>query len=198
MQTVHIEELFMIGGRTLQNYRFIVAGLAPALSANMEIASLGAAVAALSIPEHCAPDRLDLLLAKTLRQSAGVIPIAGCTIEVPDLDGFSGGVLGETAQEPLDAGGELEKLAGGWTLLTFPGSPGMACDTEIAHIPDSVRTVCTLGKADDKAIVSLAAFSQSAGASRSIAITDGSGAGACGAALIRKGSQLKLWRLKEV
>lgn len=198
MRTACIGELFMVGGRTVQNCRFILAGLASDQIENNGIARLGACIATLSFPEQCGPHRLDMMLAEAVLPLKGVAPIVGCTIEVPGIAGLSGGILGSTEKEPCSAAGESEQLPDGWSLLTFPGSPGIACDSNLNDAPDWVLEMCTSDKPNADTIYGLSSYSHHVRATRCIAITDGSGPEASGAALIRKGGRIILWRLDEM
>ena len=197
MRLVRIDELFMLSGHSIQNYPFIIVGLVRNTATQQEFHEIASSISSLTFPERCSPVELDLLLAGRLALVSRYLIIAGCTIHLPHVMGFSGGVLGDPMDQPIHAESIWEYLSNGWTLLTFPESPGMACDSLLTDIPNAVILRSKAGVPDHNTLLSLSRYSEIAGAQRCIAITDGSGVGAVGAALIRKGSQMAVWRLEE-
>ncbi len=117
-------------------------------------------------------------------------------MHVPATPGFSGGVLGDPASSPQSAGGLIESLRPSWSLVAFPGGPGMALSIDLPVIPAAVRAICAAHIPDYRTLRHLSAYA--CAAKKFIAITDGSGPGSCGAVLIRNKRQVALWRLEEV
>jgi hypothetical protein len=186
MELLKIDELFMLRGQSMQNYPFIIVGLVKHTLTHQEFHEIGLAISSLTFSGECSPVQLDLLLANKLALVSGYLSIAGCTMHLPHSAGFSGGVLGDPSNPPSHAESILENISNGWTLLTFPESPGMACDSLLPDIPNAIILRCKTGVPDHNTLLSLSLYSEMAGAKRCIAITDGSGVGAVGAALIRK------------
>lgn len=198
MQVRRLDDLWLLSGYTRQNYPFILTGYAASPQAYSEIFNAGLAMKALAIPEACHPVTLDLLLANLLQAMAGTFPVAGCTISVPGVPGASGGVLGDPASTPASSAGLIEDLSMPWSLVTFSGGPGMAQNIKLSSLPVSVKSLCTSTIPDHSTLEQLSVYTKSIGADKFIAITDGSGPGACGAALIRSRAQKILLRLEEV
>lgn len=198
MQVCRIEELWILAGHTRQDYPFILTGCITNQQSYHQIFNIGLNMSVLTLPASCPPVELDLLLASILQPLAGSVVIAGCTIHVPGVPGFSGGVLGDPAGNPCSAGGLIENLNNSWSLVTFPGGPGMAQNVTISQLPLSIRALCTDAVRDHNTLQHLSAYTKSIGADKFIAVTDGSGPAAHGAALIRNKSQNVLWRLEEV
>lgn len=191
-------DLLMLGSRTSQDYPFILAGRSPDEQVHKLFVALGLQLQSLQIPVACDPVALDCLLADQLQSLAGATFLAGCTLQVPGIAGFSGGVLGDPGQSARSAGGWIERLDNGWSLLTFPGGPGMAADREVAALPARVETACTESTPDHNTLISLSDYLAQLGAGSMLGITDGSGPLACGAAIIRQGKQTEVWRLADL
>lgn len=198
MRICHIDDLWILAGRTRQDYPFILAGCGSVLQGYRQIFDVGRSMESLTVPGSCHPVQLDLLLAAMLQPMAGSFAVAGCTISIPGITGFSGGVLGDPADSPSSSEGLAETLKTPWSLITFPGGPGMAQNVRLSCLPFPVKALCTKTVPDHSTLEQLSAYTKSIGADKFIAVTDGSGPGACGAALIRSASQEVLWRLEEV
>ena len=112
--------------RTQQGYPYIAAGCVSIKGKIPFVLDLGRKLRFLAAPEACHPVSLDLLLAELLQPLADSFVMIGCTIGIPDVPGFSGGVLGNPGISPRSAEGFMEKLEDDWTLITFPGGPGLA------------------------------------------------------------------------
>ena len=197
MRIVKIEDVFMAGGFTVQKYPYIIAGVLANLKSGAAVFSLCGRLAETSFPPELSPSGLDRLLADRLIMLAGKCVIAGCTIKVPGVAGLAGGVLGDPGDQPRGAEGQTDLLACGWRLLTFPGGPGMAWEQnsrELAPLLRDEKGTCP----DSELITKWAAIAQACGEGRCIAISDGSGAGADGAALIACRSKVLVWRLSEL
>ncbi|MBP1764050.1 MAG: hypothetical protein H6Q65_1108 [Firmicutes bacterium] len=198
MQLGRMEDLWILAGRTRQAYPFILAGCLSAPQSDRKIFDLALAIHSLSIPAACHPVTLDLLLANSLQTAATPFSLAGCTIQVPGVPACSGGILGDPNSSPASAGGLIESLPGQWSLVTFPGSPGMAQNITITCLPPEIQALCTHNTPDHRTLQHLSAYTNKLGADKFVAITDGSGPDARGAALIRYQDQELLWRLDEV
>lgn len=198
MQVCRMDDLWILAGHTRQDYPFILAGCVSDRQAYPQIFNVGLSMKSLTIPVSYHPVKLDILLASMLQPMADSFAVAGCTISVPDVPGFSGGVLGDPAVNPSSAGGLIENLQTSWSLATFPGGPGMAQNVKLSYLPLSVKALCTTAVPNHTTLQQLSAYTKNIGADKFIAVTDGSGPGACGAALIRSKSQEVLWRLEEV
>jgi len=198
MQLGHLEDLWILAGRTRQDYPFILAGCLSAPQSDRQIFNLALTIQALTIPATCHPVTLDLLLANSLQTASNTFSLVGCTIEVPGVPAFSGGILGDPNSSPVSAGGLIEALPGNWSLVTFPGSPGMAQNINITQLPPDIQELCTNNTPDYRTLQQLSAYTQTIGADKFVAITDGSGPHAQGAACIRYQNQEILWRLDEV
>lgn len=188
----------MIAGYTRQKFPFILAGCSLEAQLPRQVFAAGALLRSLHIPGACPPVQLDLLLVEVLQLLAGTCIVAGATIYVPGTPGVSGGVLGDPASSPQSAGGLIEILRPPWSLVAFPGGPGMAQNIELPVIPAAVQAICAANVPDHRTLQRLSAYTYAAGGGKFIALTDGSGPGACGAALIRNNRQAVLWRLEEV
>ena len=193
-----MDNLWMLAGHTCQDYPFILVGYSLEQQLYHQIFDIGLAMSSLVIPDACHPVKLDYLLASALQPLANLCVVAGCTIRALNVPAFSGGVLGDPGSSPSSAGGLVENLSGAWSLVTFPQSPGMAQNVKISSLPSAVQALCTERVPDDYTLKQLSVYTQSIGADKFMAITDGSGPGAYGAALIRKKSKVVLWRLEEV
>ncbi|TWH47107.1 hypothetical protein [Sporomusa sp. KB1] len=198
MRIYRIADLLMLGGRTSQDYPYILVGWIPDEQAYRLFLSLGFQLQSLIIPSACDPITLDCLLANRLQPLAGATFLAGCTLHVPGIAGFSGGVLGDPGQEACSAEGCNEPLTKGWSLLTFPGGPGMAVDREVTDLSARLQTVCTESVPDHNTLISLSEYLAQRGVGKVVGLTDGSGPAACGAALIRQGEKTELWRLADL
>ena len=197
MRIVEIEDMFMVGGFTVQKHPYIIAGVVAPGQDVQAVFQICGNLAKTDFTHEPSPYGLDKLLADRLALLAGKCVIAGCTINVPGVAGLAGGVLGDPATEPCDAGGQTDLLNCGWQLLTFPGGPGMACEQStpaLSSIFADEKGSCT----DSELIMKWAAITQAYGAGRCVAISDGSGAGADGAALIVCRSQVLVLRLDEL
>lgn len=198
MHICRLEDLWILAGHTRQDYPFILVGCAFDQQSYPQIFDLGLSINSLLIPCACHPVKLDLLLAAMLQPWGNSLIIAGATIGVPNVPGLSGGVLGDPASSPCSSGGLIENLKGSWSLVTFPGGPGMAQNVKITHLPPAVQALDRENIPDHNTLQRLSVYTKNIGADKFIAVTDGSGPGACGAALIRSKSQVVLWRLEEV
>ncbi|SDF76512.1 hypothetical protein [Sporomusa acidovorans] len=198
MRIYRIVDLLMLGGRTGQGYPFILAGCIPDEQAYNLFVSAGYELQSLIVSKECDPVTLDCLLANRLQSLAAATFLAGCTLHVPGVAGFSGGVLGDPGQTACSAGGCSEAMNNGWSLLTFPGGPGLAADREIPDLPARVQAICTESVPNHMTLISLSEYLTRMGAGKVIGITDGSGPTACGAALIRQGEKTEVWRLAEL
>ena len=188
----------MLAGRTQQGYPYIAAGCVSIKGKIPFVLDLGRKLRFLAAPEACHPVSLDLLLAELLQPLADSFVMIGCTIGIPDVPGFSGGVLGNPGISPRSAEGFMEKLEDDWTLITFPGGPGLAVKGKNSILPASIQEIRGKHIPDFRTLRCLADYAETAGVDEIIAITDGSGPGAQGAALIRSKSREVLWKLEEV
>jgi hypothetical protein len=197
MKSYGIEDLALFAGRTSQGFPYIVAGcLASCPRAEAERA-LEAAMDRIVWPA-CSPRKLDIVLAEALRKVSGKFAVIGATIAVPDIAGQGGGVLGDPGQDSRSAEGLEEWLPGGWKLLTFPGGPGIACQGASAgELTGGIDDLTEL--ADGKQLLlGLAEIAAAAGLDKMVAITDGSGAGSEGAAMILHHQEFVVLSLAEV
>ncbi len=198
MQLGRLEDLWILAGRTRQDYPFILAGCVSAPQSDQQIFNLALTIHSLTIPAACHPVTLDLLLANNIQTATTAFSLIGCTMQVPGVPAFSGGILGDPNSSPVSAGGLIEALPGNWSLVTFPGSPGMAQNINITQLPSDIQELCTNSIPNHRTLQRLSAYTKKIGADKFVAITDGSGPDACGAALIRYQDQELLWRLDEV
>lgn len=198
MQICHIDDLWMLAGRTQQDYPYIVAGCVSLSGKMPPVSYLEQNLRLLTAPEACHPVSLDLLLAELLQPLADSFVMIGCTIRVPSVPEFSGGVLGNPGRSACSAEGFVEKLEDDWTLVAFPGGPGLAVKGEHSVVPASIREIRGTHASDYRRLRRLAVYADTVGADEIIAVADGSGPGAQGAALIRSKSSEVLWKLEEV
>jgi|GEM_PF-6643751 hypothetical protein len=198
MQISCLEDLWILAGHTRQNYPFILVGHASTEKAYRKMLSLGLEMSSIMMIDSCHPIKLDILLATKLQVLAGFFSIAGCTIHVPNVPGSSGGVLGDPTSRPSSAAGLVENLKNSWSLVTFPAGPGMAQNVRLSRLPPSIKALCTENTPDHYMLQQLSTYTNSIGADKFIAVTDGSGPGACGVALIRNQSKTMLWCLDEM
>lgn len=198
MKAYAIDDLALFAGHTSQGFPYVVAGClasCPLMEAKRE---LWAAMDGLTVWPACSPHKLDIVLAEALRKVSGKFAVIGATIAVPDISGQGGGVLGDPGQDSRSAEGIEEQLPGGWKLLTYPGGPGIAYQGGGAsELTGSIDALTELAEGK-QLLLGLAEIAALTGLNKMIAITDGSGAGSEGAAMILHHQEFVVLSLAEV
>lgn len=193
-----IEDLALFAGHTSQGFPYIVAGcLASCPRAEAERA-LGTAMDRFAVWPACSPRKLDIVLAEALRKVSGKFAVIGATIAVPDIAGQGGGVLGDPGQDSRSAEGLEEWLPGDWKLLTYPGGPGIAYQgAGTGELAGGIDDLTELAEGKEL-LLGLAEIAAANGLDKMVAITDGSGAGSEGAAMILHRQEFVVLSLAEV
>lgn len=198
MKSYAIDDLALFTGHTSQGFPYIVAGcLASSPMAEAEQALL-TAMDRLTVWPACSPRKLDIVLASALRDVTGKFTVIGATIAVPNILGQGGGVLGDPGRDSRSAEGVEERLPEGWKLLTYPGGPGIAYQgAGGSELTDSISDL-TEFDAGKQLLLRFAELAIATGLDKMIVITDGSGAGSEGAAMILYHQQFVVLSLTEV
>ena len=195
MKVYAINNLFLFGGLTKGNQPYLVIGkqLQPDPTLFIQLKTM---LEDFTIPTICSAKMLDSLIAAILRKAKSRPFLIGCTIRVSGIAGPTGGVLGNPSLMALSAQGELEVLEDGWKLLSFPESPGLAFK-EGARSTFSPEVKCTdaIGK---ELLLNLASQAYKSGVEEFLALTDGTGCGVAGSAIIQCGRDYLIWSLDEI
>ena len=195
LEVYTINNLFLLGGRTHERHPFLVIGrhfrLDPAFFSQLQSQLEG-----FTAPSVCSPGNLDRLLAAALKKVKPWPLLIGGTIRIPGIKARTGGVIGSPSQTAQPAGGRLEKMEDGWRLLSFSGGPGLAFKEKEydSYYPDMKKG----GGTGKEFLLSLAMQAYSAGVEDFIALTDGTGSGAAGSAVIQSGKDYMIWSLDEI
>jgi len=184
MKVYRINDLFLFSGSTFKGHPYLAIGKGCRDDQAM-LGQLKHLLDNFQVPSLCSPGKLDRLLASALQKLNPQPFLIGCTIAVPGISGSGGGVLGSPQMLTEQAKGEMERMPGGWKLLTFPGSPGLAFKegVEGAFCP-AINPADPLGQ---PLLLKLAAQAYHSGVEEFLALTDGSGPQADGSAIIQKG-----------
>ena len=198
MKAYAIDDLGLFAGHTSQGFPYIVAGRLVSWPMAEAARALWAAMDRLAVRPACPPRKLDIALAAALRTVTGKFAVIGATIAVPDIPGQGGGVLGDPGRDSRSAEGVEERLPGGWKLLTYPGGPGITYQGAGAGELTGSIGALTEFAAGKQLLLGLAELAALAGLDKMIAVTDGSGAGSEGAAMILHHRQSAVLSLAEV
>ncbi len=197
MKLYKLHDLFMLGGKTRENYPLLVIGHTTSPQEEVDLTLINA-INNLIIPDDCTLPGVDIILAEQCQTLSSAIDLVGCTIKVPGFTDNTGGVLGNPHTPMESACGECEEAPAGWKILTFPGGPGIAFQSEKAINLDVIKNAVQLPLQGKEYLYNLAKQAYEAGVDSLLAVTDGTGKEAKGSAVIQHKRDYMLWSLDEV
>lgn len=189
-------ELFIMGGQTRQNYPFLTVGCCRGETDNRLLNDVAGCCRAVSVPGRCDPRLLDEIIARPLQRFGGKLIIAGCTINASRITRISGGVLGDPARPRRSACRGGQERAGDWRIVAFPGGPGIAYEKAGEDIGRFAALDRQLNGRE--LLIAIAGEACQHDVSKLIAVTDGSGDGAQGGAIVQNGRDYIVWSLAEL
>jgi len=192
MKVYTLNNLFLFGGTTKENYPYLVIG--KKLRAETRyFANLKKRLDSFSVPLVCSPKILDSIVATMLSEAVPRPFIVGCTIRIPGIVDSTGGVLGNPSLEEKSSEGKIEELGRDWKILTYPGGPGLAWVK--GDFNPAVKSKDLHGK---ELLLDIASQASDSGVESFLALTDGTGNCASGSAIIQYKKEYIVWTLDEV